>query len=90
MLPRPRLAGPPLALDDPRFGLAVEVAAIDVELEDHPAPPREALDREHVERLRRSGATRFEVAEYAATLLNPRLVDRLLDDLDSYGSWRGD
>lgn len=89
MLGRERLDGEPLPLEHDRFAVAAEVAAIEGDLAAHMLPPRVAFDRSHVEALRVAGATRAEVADYAATLFNAQQVARLVDDLDSYGKWAG-
>lgn len=90
MLPRDPLAGEPLALDDPAFAVAVEVAVVEEQLAASIEGPRIAFDRSHVEALRVSGASREQFREYAATLFPPPLVERLMDDLSSYGPWSGD
>jgi hypothetical protein len=90
MLSRDVLAGDPVALDDPLFLVAAEVAVIEEALVASIDPPRQAFDRSHVEALRVAGASRDGVREYVGTLFNPRQVERLMDDLDSYGAWSGD
>ena len=90
MLPREALAGKPLALDDPAFVVAAEVAVIEEALVASIEGPRIAFDRAHVEGLRAAGATREAVREYVATLFAPRQVELLMDDLSGYGEWAGD
>jgi len=60
------------------------------------AGPVEGLTRDHLEYLRQIDTTRAEVRELAVELFGGQrdkrglLVDRLMDDLDSYGPWAGD
>lgn len=86
-LPREMLAGERVDLDDPKFLLAAEVASIEVDLAGSIEGPRIAFDRAHVEALRVAGASRAEVRVYLESLFSPRLVVKLMDDLDSYGEW---
>lgn len=51
--------------------------------------PHEAFTREHVDMLRRSGATRAQVVDYARRFLNPLELSKLAGDLDGYGVWTG-
>lgn len=90
MLPRDPLAGEPLAVEDPDFAVAVEVAVVEEQLAASIEGPRFAFDRAHVEALRVSGATREQFHAYASTLFPPVLVARLMDDLSGYGPWSGD
>lgn len=86
-LPRDPLAGEPLALDDPQFLVAAEVAVIEEDLAAAIEGPRVAFDRAHVEALRVAGASREDARAYFETLFPARMVARLMDDLDSYGEW---
>ncbi len=87
---------------DRAFAKAVAAAVVDDELAVAKAaevPFREAFDRAHVEQLRAAGCTKADARSYFehvfgdARMRPPgggdliRMVDRLVDDLDSYGEW---
>lgn len=63
--------------------------AVTAEVADHPAGPREALTRAHIETMRVAGSTKAEVLSLVRNLGGDYLANVIAKDLDSYGEWAG-
>jgi uncharacterized small protein (DUF1192 family) len=89
-------------MDDTAFEKAVAAAVVDDELavaKVAEVPLKEAFDRVHVEQLRAAGCTKADARSYFEHVFGDArirppgggtlvlVVDRLVDDLDSYGEW---